>query len=118
MKIPFRHIGKIPQPFDLGVEGVSLKGTLWHKEGELFQMQADLQGKVTVQCDICAEQYDIMLDDDIELLLSDGIYSGMEQELDIVEMAEHVDMDELLHSEVELIKSDYHKCNACLDDGL
>lgn len=118
MEIPFRHVGKTPQPFELKQGSVTLKGTLWHKEGDLFQMQATLQGKVTVTCDICAEQYDIMVDDDIELLLHDGIYHGSEEALDVVEMDERIDMDGLLHSETELIRSDYHRCDACTDGTL
>lgn len=118
MNIPFRHVRKSPQPFELSSERVTISGTLWHKEATLFQMRASLRGKVTVECDICAEQYDIMLDDDIELLLSDGIFSGTEHGLDVVEMDEHIDMDALLHSEVELIRSDYHRCEKCTENDL
>lgn len=76
-------------------------------------MQAHLDGKLTVSCDICAEQFDIMLNDEIKLLLSNGIYRGSVNELDVVEMDGSVDMDELLHSEIGLIKSDYHRCELC-----
>jgi hypothetical protein len=118
MLIPFRHVGKTPHSFELSKDDVTLKGTLRHKEGDLVQMQARLQGKVSVECDICAKQYDIMVDDDIDLLLYDGIYHGSEYGLDVVEMDGQIDMDELLHSETELIRSDYHRCDACTDETL
>ncbi len=118
MYIPFRHVGKTPQPFELAREDITLKGTLAHKEGALFQMKALLEGRLSVACDICAEQFDIMLDDKIDLLLFDGIYSGSDNGLDIVEMDDKIDMDELLHSEIELIKSDYHRCEQCRENNL
>jgi len=113
MNIPFRHLGKIPQPFEISKDDIHLSGTLLRKEGDLFLMQAHMNGKLSVFCDICAEQFDIMLDDEINLLLSDGIYRGSVSELDVVEMNGSVDMDELLHSEIGLVKSDYHRCELC-----
>ena len=113
MNIPFRRIGKTPQAVEVSHEDVVLKGTLVLKQRDLVLMQTQLQGKISVPCDICAEQFDIMLDDEVRLLLSDGIYNGFEDELDIVEMQDSINMDELLHSEIELIKSDYHICDNC-----
>lgn len=95
-----------------------LKGTLSHKEGALFQMKAVMEGRLSVTCDICAEQFDIMLDDKIDLLLFDGIYRGSDNGLDIVEMDDKIDMDELLHSEIELMRSDYHRCEQCKEKNL
>lgn len=93
--------------------GVTLKGTLVFKERDLVLMKAHLGGTLTLSCDVCAEDFDTMLDDELELLLSDGVYQGSTDNLDVVEMDGSIDMDELLHSEIELIRSDYHSCEAC-----
>lgn len=118
MQISFRHVGKTPQPFELSKGDITLQGTLRHKDVDLVEMQARLHGKVAVECDLCAEQYDIMVDEDIGLLLHDGIYRGSDQGLDVVEMDGLIDMDTLLYSETELIRSDYHRCDACADETL
>jgi uncharacterized metal-binding protein YceD (DUF177 family) len=113
MNIPFRRIGKTPQEFEVTSGEVTLKGTLFQKEGGLVLMKAHIGGKLTLPCDICAEDFDTMLDDEVELLLSDGLYHGSHDDLDVVEMDGSIDLDELLHSEIELIRSDYHSCEAC-----
>jgi uncharacterized metal-binding protein YceD (DUF177 family) len=113
MNIPFRRIGKTPQEFDVSNEEVTLKGTLVMKQRDLVLMNAHLEGKVSVPCDICAEQFDIMLDDEVDLLLSDGVYSGSNEQYDVIEMNNTIDMDALLHSEIELVRNDYHSCDNC-----
>ena len=120
MNIPFRRIRMSPQEFEVAQENVTLKGTLVFKRRDLVFMQAQLQGKVSVPCDICAEQFDIMLDDKVELLLSDGIYNGSDEQFDVIEMENTINTDALLHSEIELIQSDYHSCENCknLDKGI
>ncbi|MEA3374055.1 MAG: hypothetical protein U9Q62_10270 [Campylobacterota bacterium] len=117
MNIPFRRIGSTPQEFEVTQEDALLKGTLVFKKRNLIFMQAHLQGKVSVPCDICAEQFDIMLDDEVELLLSDGIYNGSDEQFDIIEMDNGIDTDALLHAEIELIRSDYHSCENCKNQG-
>ncbi len=113
MNIPFRRIRMTPQEFEVTQENVTFKGTLVFKRRDLVFMQAQLQGKVSVPCDICAEQFDIMLDDEVELLLSDGIYNGSDEQFDVIEMNDIIDIDELLSAEIELIRSDYHSCGNC-----
>ena len=94
--------------------GITLKGTLVHQERNLVTMKARMSGKLRLSCDICAEEFEMNADEELELLICDGIYNGSEDaDLDIVEMTDSIDMDELLHSEIELIKSDYHSCEQC-----
>jgi uncharacterized metal-binding protein YceD (DUF177 family) len=114
MNIPFRRITATPQPFEIGSEGVILKGTLESKGRDLVLMKAHLSGTLRLPCDICAEPFDTALDEEVELLLSDGVFEGSDDDFDVVEMHNGtIDMDELLHSEIELIRSDYHSCENC-----
>jgi uncharacterized metal-binding protein YceD (DUF177 family) len=113
MNIPFRRISKTPQEVEITSEGVTLKGTLALKSRDLVIMKAHLSGKLQLPCDICAEHFDTVLDEELELLLSDGVFEGSDDDYDVVEMEGSIDMEELLHSEIELIKSDYHSCDNC-----
>jgi uncharacterized metal-binding protein YceD (DUF177 family) len=115
MNIPFRRITKIPQEFEISSEGVTLKGTLTFKGRNLVTMNAHLSGKLQLPCDICAEQFDMPVEEELDLLLSDGVYEGSEDNFDVVEMDGVIDMDEIIHSEIELIRSDYHSCNNCIN---
>ena len=114
MNIPFRRITQTPQEFEASSEGVTLKGTLALKRHDLVLMKAHLSGSLRLPCDICAEPFDTVLDEELELLLSDGVFEGSDGDYDVVEMEGSViDTDELLHSEIELIRSDYHSCDNC-----
>jgi uncharacterized metal-binding protein YceD (DUF177 family) len=113
MNIPFRRITKTPSEFEVSSNGVTLKGTVVFKERNLALLQAQLQGEIELTCDICAEDFATMLNEKIELLISDGIYKGFDENLDVVEMRDSIDFDALLNSEIELIRSDYHSCEKC-----
>jgi uncharacterized metal-binding protein YceD (DUF177 family) len=114
MNIPFRRIGATPQSFEVSKDGVALKGTLVSKRRGLVFLKAYLKGSLTLPCDICAEPFDTVLDEALELLLSDGVFEGSDDDIDVVEMHQGmIDLDEVLHSEIELIRSDYHSCPNC-----
>jgi uncharacterized metal-binding protein YceD (DUF177 family) len=117
MNIPFRRITTTPQEFEVSSEGVTLKGTLTLKRRELVLMEARLSGNLNLPCDICAEPFDTVLDEEVSILLSDGVFEGLDDDYDVVEMQGSIDLDELLHSEIELIRSDYHSCGSCSLDS-
>ena len=113
MNIPFRRITKTPTEFEVESDGVTLKGTVVFKERNLALLQAELSGEIVLTCDICAEDFATMLNEKIELLVSDGIYKGFDETYDVVEIEDVLDLDALIHSEIELIRSDYHSCENC-----
>ena len=78
-------------------------------------LKGNLNGSLKKSCDICAEEFELLLDEDVEFYISDGVYEDVDNiELDVVESLDgNADMEELLNSEVELIKSDYHSCESC-----
>ncbi len=91
-----------------------MKGTLESTKRDFVLMNAHLSGNLQVPCDVCAEPFDIMLDEDVRLLLYNGVYNGSDDKYDIIEVEiSIINMDELLNSEIELIKSDYHSCETC-----
>jgi uncharacterized metal-binding protein YceD (DUF177 family) len=113
MNIPFRRITKTPTEFNVNFEGVTLRGDVTFKERNLALLQARLSGEMILTCDICAEDFATMLNEKIELLISNGVYKGFNETYDVVEIEETLDFDAFMHSEIELVKNDYHSCNNC-----
>jgi len=115
MKITLRKIGKTPLDFEVKSDEITFKGYLEYHYGKLILLKASLNGSVGTQCDICGSEFKLPVDENVEFFISDGIYDGDDNnDLDVVESFDStVDLDELLVSEVELIKSDYHSCQAC-----
>ena len=115
MKITLRKVTDRPLDFEVKSNDVNFKGYLEYHSGKLILLKADLTGFLKKSCDICAEEFDLKVEEEIEFFLSDGIFESDENiDLDVVESLDgNVDMEELLNSEVELIKSDYHSCDSC-----
>ena len=114
MNVAFRKIGQLPVDFDLHSGNMSFTGTLSSLKRFLIKLDATLQGETSVDCDVCAESFMLPIDEKIELLLSDGVYKDDDSIFDIVEIEKSIiNMDEIFHSELELIRSDYHRCKAC-----
>lgn len=112
--IPFKHLNSTPLDFEVSVGNTLFVGTLVHKKGKIAQLNGTITGTVLIFCDLCAEQVEKTLNEEVSFYLSDGIISENENELDIVEITTPmIDMEELLHSEIELIKSDYFCCSQC-----
>ena len=74
-----------------------------------------MNGSVSTACDICAEDCIIEVDEEVEFFISDGIFDDNDAvELDVIESFDgNADLEEILNSEIELIKSDYHSCINC-----
>jgi len=113
MNIQFRRITKTPTEFNVNSEGMTLKGEVAFIERNLALLQAELTGEITLTCDICAEDFATMLNEKIELLISNGVYKGFNETYDVVEIEETLDFDAFIHSEIELVKNDYHSCESC-----
>ncbi|SFV64061.1 hypothetical protein MNB_SM-5-574 [hydrothermal vent metagenome] len=115
MKVVLRKVTSTPLDFLLEADGVSFKGYLEYYKGKLIFLHADMEGSLELQCDVCGDDFCMSLSEKVEFLISDGLYhDDGSLDLDVVESFDgQVDMEELLHSEIELIKSDYHSCEAC-----
>ena len=115
MKITLRKVGKTPLDFDIKSDEITFKGYLQYDGGKLILLKAKLSGKINTDCDVCADEFDLDVDEEIELFISDGIYESKDDTLrEVIEsMDSMADLDEILASEIELIKSDYHSCQNC-----
>ncbi|MEA2100925.1 MAG: hypothetical protein U9P72_12435 [Campylobacterota bacterium] len=115
MKVTLRKVGKTPLDFDIKSGEITFKGYLQYHSGKLILLHADLSGSVDTECNKCGEEFQLPLDEEVEFFISDGLYEDNNDiELDVVESFDSLaDLDELLISEIELIKSDYHSCKNC-----
>ena len=115
MKVVLRKVTKTPLDFEVKSDEITFKGYLEYHSGKLILLKAILSGLIEKSCDICAEEFKMPVNEEIEFFISDGIYESDDNiELDVVESFDgNADIEELLASEVELIKSDYHSCDSC-----
>jgi len=115
MKIRLIKVGKIPLDFEEKSNKITFKGSLQYDTNKLILLKAKLSGNISVDCNICAGNFDLDIAEDIEFYLHSGIYSGLHDELlDVVECLDDIaDLSEILNSEIELIKSDYNTCKNC-----
>jgi len=115
LKVTLRKITKTPLDFEVKSDEITFKGYLEYHTGKLILLKANLSGFLTKNCDICAEEFKLPVDENVEFFISEGIYEDSNEiELDVVEILnDTVDIGELLSSEIELIKSDYHSCENC-----
>ncbi|ADN08562.1 hypothetical protein [Sulfurimonas autotrophica] len=115
MRIVLRKVTKTPLDFEVVSNEIAFKGYLEYHSAKLILLKAKISGTLEKSCDICAEDFDLMVNEDIEFFINDGIFEDDDSTLlDVVESLDgNVDIEELLRSEIELIKSDYHSCNNC-----
>lgn len=114
MQVSLRKVGKTPLDFEVKSDEITFKGFLEYHAGKLILLKADLNGSVVTQCNSCGEDFDLGVDEKVEFFISDGLYDGNNIDIDVVESFNSTaDLDELLISEIELIKSDYHSCKNC-----
>ena len=115
MKVILRRVTKTPLDFELKSDEITFKGYLEYHSGKLILLKATISGLLSKPCDICAEDFMLPLDEEVEFFISDGLYNNDNSlELDVIESFDgNADLDEILNSEIELIKSDYHSCPNC-----
>jgi len=122
MKVEFRKIPLQETEFEIFSNSVKFLGTFSKISSKLAKINSKMSGNYDVDCCKCGITFDIAIDTKIDFLLSDGIYSSEhnDEELVIIEIEDHfLDFNEVLHSEIESLKSEYHVCDSCkINDNL
>ena len=120
MKIEFRKAPQNQRDFSLEVNSVKFCGTFGKISSKLVDIKSSIEGDVEVSCCKCGKSFDIPFNEKIHFLASDGIYSSNdERDLDkmIIEIDNNfIDFEEILQSELESLRSDYHICDSCSKD--
>ncbi len=120
MKIEFRKLPIEPTEFEISSNSVKFLGTFSKITSNLAKVDTTLLGNCDVDCCKCGATLNIELNEKINFLVSDGIYtpdSRDDEEAIVIEVENHiVDFDEILHSEIESLNSEYYLCDTCKND--
>lgn len=112
--VDFNKISQSPVEFSRDLGSLKFVGSLSKKGANLVSCIGKLNGELKHTCDRCGEDITLKLNEKLDLILSSGVYSSGDFELDVMEFFEgFIDLDEILQSEVEAYKSDYHYCEIC-----
>lgn len=118
MKIEFKKVPQITKELEVIYDSVKIEGTFCRISQSLVKVEAVLKGNTDIDCCRCGTTEVIEVDEKLKLLLSDGIYKNDESEYLVIELDNSlIDFDEIIESELNSIKSDYHICNECLQYG-
>lgn len=116
MQIAFEKLSSTPKPFELSLLGVSLSGTLHKQHHDTVILDGTLSGALEVSCDRCGISFDIDIEQPLKLELSQHTRQSKDN-LDIIEFLDGIiDLEYVLQSEIDSIKSTYHYCKKC--DGI
>jgi len=120
MKIEFKKVPQTEKEFNLNFDSVEFSGTFCRISQNLIKLSGTIKGNFFVDCYKCGVEHPIYIDEKHSFILSDGIFLSENEREDelIMEVENHiVDFDEILMSELESIKSDYHICDSCRKDN-
>ncbi|MFA7091253.1 MAG: hypothetical protein WC149_05350 [Arcobacteraceae bacterium] len=79
----------------------------------LVKIEANLSGTTQIECCRCGVSEDLELNEELDFLLSDGIFDKESDELVIEIDNGIIDFDEIIQNEVASIQSEYHFCKEC-----
>lgn len=115
MKIAFARVANNEVPFEIKKEDLKFSGNLKRVSQNLIECKADIKGSLKHICDRCGEDIGLNLDENLKLIISDGIYKDSEENLDdAIEFFDgFIDLNEVFISEIEAFKSDYFYCEKC-----
>ena len=118
MKIEFRKAPQTSKELEIDYNSVKIEGTFCKISQSLVKIDAVLKGSTDIDCCRCGIAEVIEVDEELHLLLSDGVYKKDESEYLVIEVENGlIDFNEIIESELNSIKSDYHICNNCLQLG-
>lgn len=118
MIVEFRKVPLSETPFEINQNGVKVVGTFIKSSNKLVDIKMTIKGQVIVTCNRCAKEFSTDIDEEVELKVSDGMYTNTDEESEdlIYETFDSkVNFDEIIESEIESIKMDYHFCSDCSD---
>ena len=118
MKIEFRKAPQIDKELLIDYNSVKIEGTFCKISQSLVKVNATLKGSTDIDCCRCGTTEIIEVDEELHLLLSDGLYKKDESDYLVIEIEDGlIDFNDIIESELNSIKSDYHVCNSCLQLG-
>jgi uncharacterized metal-binding protein YceD (DUF177 family) len=119
MKIPFSRVANDSEyPIKIESEQFSVDATLRFQKRNLTMLLAHLKmsGQLKSICNSCGDEVIEPIDEEIEFLISDGVYNGFDDDFDVIEAIDgSIDLEEVVIGELELVASSYFHCGKCED---
>ncbi len=113
MRVDFKKIKNKTNKFKIEKDGTKFFGE-FSKSKDFVDIKGKLQKNLDVICDRCGKDFLLKVDEEIVLKAHDGVFKGYLEDSDVVEFYDgYLDFDEILNSEIESIKLDYHLCDEC-----
>jgi uncharacterized metal-binding protein YceD (DUF177 family) len=113
MKIEFKKIPQTLKEFETEFNSVKLEGNFCKMSPSLVKIEATLSGTTQIECCRCGASEDLELNEELDFLLSDGIFDKESDDLVIEIDNGIIDFDEIIQNEVASIQSEYHFCKEC-----
>jgi len=116
MQIEFKKIPTTGVSFEVSLEDIIVAGNATKIDKTMVRVDGTMCGKVVHACDRCAMEFDLSINEKVEVFASDGLYEDKNGEdlLNIVEFFDgSINFDTILQSELEALRSDYHYCGSC-----
>lgn len=118
MEVAFKKIPASGINFEATNGNVKFSGVAKKDSKDLVHCFGRLSGKIIHNCDRCADEFSLEIDEEVNLFVSDGIYEDEENLLEVVESFDgFVNFDTILESELGLVMSDYHYCPTCKENN-
>lgn len=118
MKIEFRKVPQTTKELEFNYNSVRIEGTFCKISKSLTKIEANMSGTTDIDCCRCGQTDVITLDEELKLLISDGIFKGKESDDLVIEVENGViDFDDIVEGELQSIKSEYYLCENCSQDG-
>ncbi len=117
MKVSFTSLYKEGFESSLQKDDVEFSFSTQKVSRDLIKCKGKIFGQTKHICDRCGDEFLLQIDEDIEVLVSDGFAKPSKEELqNIIEFFDgFVDFDEVFISELQAIKCDYFYCKNCND---
>jgi len=94
------------------IDGLTLKANS-EKKRDYYLIEGKLEGEVEVECVKCLKTFKKHIDEEVKYKVVKPPFNGFDEKYDIIEQ-EKLDIDEILKSEIELIKNEYSNiCDEC-----
>lgn len=113
MKIEFRKVPQTAKEFETEFNSVKLEGTFCKISPSLIKISAKMSGPTEIECCRCGKTEEYTLDEELDFLLSDGIFNKESEDLVIEIENNTIDFDEIIQNEIASIQSEYHYCSEC-----
>lgn len=111
-------LAKIKQDasFSLEQRGVLIDFELKRKDSSNLSCKLSLKGILEYPCDSCGCEDTREIDEQVNVIIHQGVYKNLDNKpCDVYEYVDNMlDLEELAHSELELILDEYFYCKNCL----